>query len=329
MTALFVILTVLYVLYYFIGPVVMADKKGLSYKDAAAKLTLRSWVLGAILLLLFIVSACIVKVGPQEVGVVITPLGVEDEEITTGWHLLPPWYRVEFMDKTVWVYTFSNKKTEGQEIEADAIWSPSNAGMKMGLDVSVNWSIEPAWASWILSNVSEQDGDDEGRYDWIERNVIRPKTISALSLTTKDYSPTEIFSYKRDEIQDRFAVALAKELEEYHLKLNNVDIREVFYNRDYEKIIDAVQINQQEVLNQKEITKQKEEKKIQAEIDKDIAIKKAEGESKALQIKGEAVSNNPKIVALEYIAKWNGQLPKIFVGGGSGGIGTLLQIPNF
>ena len=63
-----------------------------------------------------------------------------------------------------------------------------------------------------------------------------------------------------------------------------------------------------------EVTKQKNELLKQAQIDKDIEITKAEAEAKALQIKGQSVASNPRIVELEWINKWNGELPTYMLG---------------
>jgi regulator of protease activity HflC (stomatin/prohibitin superfamily) len=74
-----------------------------------------------------------------------------------------------------------------------------------------------------------------------------------------------------------------------------------------------------------QITRQKDEQLKQAEIDKNIAIQQAEGEAKALQIKGSSINANPKIIQLEWINKWNGELPNYMMGNGQG---VILNLPN-
>jgi regulator of protease activity HflC (stomatin/prohibitin superfamily) len=63
----------------------------------------------------------------------------------------------------------------------------------------------------------------------------------------------------------------------------------------------------------------------QAEINKNIAIQQAEGEAKALQIKGTSIASNPKIIQLEWINKWDGALPTYMMGNGQG---VILNLPN-
>lgn len=273
----------------------------------------------AVLGVVFIVIALfLVSVGAQDVFVTVTPSGISQTPLETGWHLIPPWYKVEKMDRTVWVYTFSNKQTEGQHKGSDAIWVPTKDGIKMGMNVSVSWSIDPAYAPWILQNVSEADGGETARYLWMEENFLRPKAQSSIALVVSEYSPIEVYSAGRQKIQAEVYERLKKELALYHLILHQVDIREVFYNTEYETAINNKKLAEQEVMRLAEVTKQKAEQLKQASIDKDIAIQRAEGEARALQIRGQSISNNPRIIELEWIQKWNGALPTYMMGSGQG-----------
>jgi regulator of protease activity HflC (stomatin/prohibitin superfamily) len=272
-----------------------------------------------------VLLSLIVVITAQEVGVVVTPKGVRSDELHTGWHTVMPWNDVFRMDKTVWVYTCAQATQEGAKPNADAVWAPTKDGIKMGFDVSVSWRINADEASWIYSNVSENDGGDDGRYLWLEENVIRPKLKSALALTVSNFTPIEVYSTKRQEIQNEVIDRIRQEIAPFKLILEQVDLREVYYNPEYETAINNKKLAEQEALRLFEVTKQQEELKKQEAIKKDIAILKAEGESKALQIKGQSISNNPKIIDLEWINKWNGQLPVYMLGSGQG---VLLNLPG-
>lgn len=274
---------------------------------------------------MLVIVLMIVRIDAQQVGVVVKPSGVQDEEIHTGWHIIAPWNDVHKMDKTVWVYTCAFQNDEGNKANADAIWAPTRDGIKMGFDVSLSWRIDPNEASWIYQNVTENDGGNSGRYIWLEDNVIRTKLKSALALTVSNYSPIEVYSTKREEIQQKVAERVRSEILPYKLILDQIDLREVYYNPEYEVAINNKKLAEQEALRLVEVTKQKEEQLKQAEIDKNIAIQKAEGEARALQIKGNSINANPKIIQLEWINKWNGQLPQYMMGDGQG---VLLSVPT-
>jgi regulator of protease activity HflC (stomatin/prohibitin superfamily) len=272
----------------------------------------------------FVINLTLYRIGAQEVGVVVTPRGVSDEELTTGWNFVAPWNTVKLMDKTVWVYTLTANVKEGAKPADDAIWAPTSDGIKMGFDISVNWRIDPKQASWIFGNISA-DQDGEGKYHWIEENIIRPAIKSIMPLTVSKYTPIECYSDKRSEIQSKVQAALKKELQTNHLIVEVAQIREVYYNPTYEASINQKKLEEQKVLTMVQITRQKDEALKQAMIDKDIAIQKSEGEAKALQIKGSSIASNPKIIQLEWIQKWDGKLPTYMMGNGQG---VIMNLPN-
>ena len=265
----------------------------------------------------------------QECGVVITPSGVKQQTYHTGWHLILPWYTVQTMDKTEQVYTCAKrtsvnrsdpeyKSYKAEATQSETVWTPTIDGIKMGFDISASWRIDPEYAWGIYDNVSETDGKENGRFYWLEENVIKPKLKSALALTTSKYTPIQVYSTSREEIQSFVLERMKKDILSYHLILDQIDIREVYYNSDYETAINQKKLEEQKALTLSEVTKQKEELKKQAEIEKDIQILNAEGEAEALKIKGASVSSNPKIVQLEWINKWDGKLPEIMTGDGNG-----------
>ena len=286
------------------------------------------WLL--IVPIVFIAVASFLTIIPaQECGVVITPGGVKQQTYYTGWHVILPWYRVETMDKTEQVYTCAKrtdvshgsadyKSYKADATQAETVWTPTIDGIKMGFDISASWRIDPEYAWWIYDNVSETDGKENGRFYWLEENVIKPKLKSALALTTSKYTPIQVYSTSREDIQAIVLERMKNDIQSYHLILDQIDIREVYYNSDYETALNQKKLEEQKALTLVEVTKQKEELKRQAEIEKEIQILNAEGEAEALQIKGASVSSNPKIVQLEWIQKWDGKLPEIMTGDGNG-----------
>ncbi len=273
----------------------------------------------AVGVVVLLVSSFIVRIEAQQVGVLVKPNGVDETELKTGWHLVMPWNDVHKMDKTVWVYTCSNADGEGAKNHADAIWAPTKDGIKMGIDISVSWRINPDEASWIYQNVTQGNyGGINSRYEWLEENVVRTKLKSTLALSVSNYSPIEVYSTKREVIQQDVIERIKKEVEPYQIIVDQVDIREVYYNTEYEAAINNKKLAEQEALRLIDVTKQKEELLKQARINKDIAIQQAEGEARALEIKGSSIAKNAKIIELEWINKWNGQLPTYMMGEGEG-----------
>jgi len=280
------------------------------------------WIVPAIVAIPFMF---LMVVPAQECAVVVTPGGVKQNTLYTGWHLVLPWYSMERMDKTSQVYTCADQTSYSNQVQSGTIWTPTVDGIKMGFDISASWRIDPEYAWWIYDNVSENDDIASGRYYWLEENVIKPKLKSALALTTSKYTPIEVYSNRREEIQQEVIEKMRTGIEAYHLILDQVDIREVYYNKDYETAINQKKLEEQKALTLIEVTKQKKELQAQAVIDKEIEITKAQAEAEALKIKGQSVASNPKIVELEWINKWDGKLPEYMLGSGQG---VMLNLKN-
>ena len=282
-------------------------------------------VSSVLFLIFLVVNSTLYKISAQEVGVIITPKGVTKTPITTGWNFIAPWSSVKKMDKTVWVYTLVSSTKEGAKGDQDdAIWAPTSDGIKMGFDLSVNWRIDPDEAAWIYSNIVSDQAID-GRYKWMEENLIRPAIKSVMALTVSNYTPIECYSDKRAEIQAKVQAALAKELKTNRLIVDVVQIREVHYSAAYEASINEKKLAEQKVLTLVQVTRQQDELLKQATINKNIAIEQAEGEAKSLQIKGASIASNPKIIELEWINKWDGALP-VYQMGGSGNTPVMFNL---
>ena len=328
MKSLVLLICLAAVCYYFLALAV--NKMSKSYNK---RLPNSIWIL-ILALAIGVPSSFIVSIPAQECGVVVTPAGVKNQTYNTGWHFILPIYTVETMDKTAQVYTCANQvkvdrnsdeynSYKASSTQSNTIWTPTVDGIKMGFDISASWRIDPEYAWWIYDNVSELDGKANGRFYWLEENVIKANLKSALALTTSRYTPIEVYSNKREEIQELTFEKMKKDIESYHLILEQIDIREVYYNEDYETAINQKKLEEQKALTLIEITKQKKELEAQALIDKNIAITQAEAEAEALKIKGQSISSNPRIVDLEWINKWDGKLPEYMLGDKNG---VMLQL---
>ena len=323
MKTFFIILSIIAILYWIVAKLINKyNEDGDTKLPTPTVLPIAGAIVFGALLFLAVIPA-------QECGVVVTPGGVKKESYPTGWHIVMPWYKVEKMDKTVQVYTCASlgSRTDADDkdqrmtdakrnsVQGTTIWAPTIDGIKMGFAISASWRIDPDYAWWIYDNVSELDDSNNGRFLWLEENVIKAKLKSSLAITASNYKPIEVYSNKREEIQELTYEKMKKDIQDYHLILEQIDIREVYYNDEYEKAINQKKLEEQKALTLIEVTKQKNELLKQAEIDKNIEITKAEAEAKALQIKGQSISNNPRVVELEWINKWNGELPTYMFGG--------------
>jgi len=65
----------------------------------------------------------------------------------------------------------------------------------------------------------------------------------------------------------------------------------------------------------------------QAEIEAQTAIIKARGEGEAIEIRGQALRENPAFIRLQIVEKWDGISPQV-VGGDGSGAGVMVPLPD-
>lgn len=139
-------------------------------------------------------------------------------------------------------------------------------------------------------------------------SLIAPRVSEALKEVTALQSAEQIVK-KREEIK-------AKTLESARLKvgdllvIEDVVIQNVSLSKELETAIEAKMVQEQEAAKAK-FTQAK------AEIEAQTAIIRAKGEAEAIRVRGRAVQDNPGLVQLQIVEKWNGISPLV-IGGGSG-----------
>lgn len=150
-------------------------------------------------------------------------------------------------------------------------------------------------------------------------SLIAPRISEALKEVTALQSAEQIVK-KREEIK-------AKTLDSSRLKvgdllvIEDVVIQDVKLSKELETAIEAKMVQEQEAAKAK-FTQAK------AEIEAQTAIIRAKGEAEAIRVRGRAVQDNPGLVQLQIVEKWNGISPLVIGGGGGGGANILLPIGN-
>ena len=89
-------------------------------------------------------------------------------------------------------------------------------------------------------------------------------------------------------------------------------------SKELESAIEQKMVQEQEAAKAKFI-------KDQVVIEAQTAVIKAEGEAKAIKVRGDAIRQNPGVVSLMIAEKWNGVSPLVVGGSGSN---IMLPIPT-
>lgn len=235
---------------------------------------------------LFIFKTYVV-IHPGERAVVFNQLTGNLRVIGEGFHFLIPFIETPTVyDVKVHTYTMSSKTWEGEVRQDDSLKALTKEGLVVFLDISVRFHPDPEKLIELHKKIGK---------DYIDK-VVRPQVRSIVRLTISGFSVEEVYSGKREYIQDTIAEKLKKTFAENYIVLDEVLMRDVRFTPDFEKAIEAKQIAQQEAQRMQYVL-QKEE------LEKKRKIIEAEGEAEAIKKKGEALARYPALIQYEYVKK--------------------------
>lgn len=140
----------------------------------------------------------------------------------------------------------------------------------------------------------------------IINDFLKPRVLNTLKDTASKYRAEE-FVKSRAEAKAALLIQLEKDLEGI-INIKDIAITEIDLSDKLEQAIEEKQVQEQLAL-QKKYELQKE--RIQAE----IKVVKANAEAQAIKIKASAITQNPKIIQLEAVKKWDGKMPNTYVSG--------------
>lgn len=220
-------------------------------------------IVGAILLLIIFWSRITITIPAGHGGVLFRLFGggIETEKTyNEGFHFITPW-------NTMYIY-----ETRQQEIAEEMNVLSSN-----GLEIKVDFSAwyQPKWED--LGELHARIGTD-----YLKR-VIIPSLRSAARSVVGRYTPEQIYSTKRDAIQDEIFDETKKLLDEKYVQLNQVLIRSITLPPTIKAAIESKLKQEQESLEY-EFKLEKAEKEAERQrID-------AEGKARANKILSESLT---------------------------------------
>lgn len=140
-------------------------------------------------------------------------------------------------------------------------------------------------------------------------SLIAPRVSEGLKEVAALQSAEQIVK-KREEIKVK-ALAAARSKVGTLLVIEDVVIQNVSLSKELESAIEAKMVQEQEAAKAKFVQQK-------AEIEANTAIIRAKGEAEAILVRGKALRDNPALIQLQIVEKWNGISPLVVGGGGSG-----------
>lgn len=149
-------------------------------------------------------------------------------------------------------------------------------------------------------------------------SLIVPRIEEAVKEVVALQSAEQVVK-KREEIKTKVLSAARQKLGEI-LIIEDIALVDTNLSDQLEAAIEAKMVQEQEAAKA-QFVRQK------AEIEAQTAVIKAKGEAEAIQIRAAALQDNPEVIELQIVEKWDGRAPMVISTGGeakSGGATNIL-----
>jgi regulator of protease activity HflC (stomatin/prohibitin superfamily) len=239
------------------------------------------------------------------VGVSSTFGKVAPEELEAGVHPLIPWVNsVKKLNTQLKTFTIENAEASSKDLQ------------RVTTKITLQHS--------LLSSLAAETYCEVGDIDVVDANVVGPAVHECLKAVTAQYTAEELIT-KRDVVKQKVVEAITNfindTLEDRGIKgacpIANVAITDFKFSDQFNASIEAKVLASQLALK---AVNEKTKKITEAESTKIEREKEADGEAYrieqesiaragAIKREAEALANNPTLVRLRAIERWNGKLP--------------------
>jgi len=149
--------------------------------------------------------------------------------------------------------------------------------------------------------------------------LIKPRVAESINEATAQRS-AELIVQKREEIKTR-VLELARKKVGDMLILEDVVVENIGLSRMLENAIESKMVQEQEAARAR-FTKQ------QTQTEANTVVIKARGEAESINLRGKALRENPSIIDLQIVERWDGITPLV-VGPTASGASMLLPLGDF
>jgi regulator of protease activity HflC (stomatin/prohibitin superfamily) len=247
-------------------------------------------VLGVIALLFIAImlSGFIVNIEPGQEGVLIdkTAGGVQPIALTPGWHFKTP-----ITQEIVSVEIATQK-------EETVAYASSKDLQDVNTTVAVNYRPNAGSTPRLYNEVG---------LDYRAR-IIDPVIQESVKAVTAQFTAEELIT-KRETVKGKISEDIKLNLKNYNIMIDGVFITNFRFSPEFTNAIEQKQIAEQNALKANN-----DLNRIKIEADQKVVSAKAEAE--AIKITGDALKQNPSLIQLEWVKKWDGKMP-LYNGGES------------
>jgi prohibitin 2 len=148
--------------------------------------------------------------------------------------------------------------------------------------------------------------------------LIAPRVQEAVKEVTALQSAEQIVK-KREDIKAKSLIASREKVGDI-LIIEDLVLENITLSKELETAIESKMVQEQEAAKAR-FTQQK------TQIEADTAIIRAKGEAEAIRVRAEAIRDNPGLIQLQIVEKWDGKAPLVIGGMAEGGNGANILLP--
>ena len=257
---------------------------------------IKGFIILAVVVILIMVFAPISMVGAGERCVLLEWGAVTGTIWNEGLHWrIPVMQSCQMMDVRTQKYV-------------DTASSASKDLQDVSTEIALNYHLEPTKVDFVFQTIGTQFGE----------RVIAPAIEDSVKAGTAQFTAEELIT-KRALARETIQQEMQKRLESYGIVVESLSITNFQFSAKFTQAIESkVEAEQMALKAENDLVR------IKTEAEQQIALAQAEAE--AIRIKGEALKQNPELVQLEWVNKWNGVMPQFMTGSGSS---MLMDVSGF
>ena len=284
-----------------------------AYKAIGSKRIIMSFILA---LTITLISAAMVFIEPQQVGVVVSVLsrdGYREQPFRSGLHWIVPLAERVNIYPIYWqTYTMSNDPLEGEKIGDDSIAARTSDGQSVFLDTSVIYRIDSNEVIRV-------------HIDWQDRYIeqfVRPILRGIVRTEVSQFTADEVNSSKRKILEANLDELVRNAFGDQGFILDRFLLRNIAFSQEYAKAIELKQVAEQEQ-TQREYEAEQMRKLaagvrdkyaleakgkaeaifLEGEAQADVIILKGKADAEALRLINEVIKKNPDMITFRYVDK--------------------------
>ena len=284
-----------------------------AYKTIGSKRIIMSFFLA---LTITLISAALVFIEPQQVGVIVSILsrdGYREQPFRSGLHWIVPLAERVNIYPIYWqTYTMSNVPLEGEKIGDDSIAARTSDGQSVFLDTSVIYRIDSNEVIRV-------------HIDWQDRYIeqfVRPILRGIVRTEVSQFTADEVNSSKRKILEANLDELVRNAFGDQGFILDRFLLRNIAFSQEYAKAIELKQVAEQEKTQREyeaeqmrklaegvrdkyalEAKGKAEAILLEGEAQADVIILKGKADAEALRLINEVIKMNPDMITFRYVDK--------------------------